>query len=159
LFFQSAQFAYDNDRIRRDEARRKRAVGDTIERLLAADELDSESVVGLTERFRFPFAVSLLASELRKSPWSHCPIQVLLDRRASDMLRLQRIGVIIGAIRPRHDKCCVPPDIGQLRKTRPGRIALAACGFPIAPYSRLTRRERAALILGKITAAMRERPS
>jgi hypothetical protein len=143
------------------------AVADAIAALLAADEVDEEKIAALATRDHFPDAAELLQQAIK--PKISGLIGLLF---APSLLQNARLLRVAACLLPefridsngRYLQHIKNPDAkmqslarGKTAQAMQARTALAILGEPCAPYSKLSRPERAGVLLRLLVDIWRER--
>lgn len=151
-----SQVSFDNLTQWRERTEQRARVAAYVGGTLAATRFDVAT--DAPEPGIYAEAIRALANVVRPTQQggSNCKplVSILLDRRASDRLRIFQLALAVEAVgSERHDPKAADFDAEELHTTAAGRIALAAFGKPCGPYRFMPRRERAAFAVGAICRA------
>jgi hypothetical protein len=136
-----------------------------VAEMLATPAVDQAAILRLACREHFAEAAKLLMREIR--PHSNNLVGVLFQPPTPDFLP-QRVATQIGVITwsIRRTLPLTLTTIADLRRyttqknasrAARARVALAILGEPVAPWHKISRRERAGILLSQLVAAFRER--
>lgn len=126
---------------------------EAIERLLGAEAFDAEGVRWLAERKHVADALTKLGRIVRSGGWieHNALLGILHDQFASQSLRLWRLVCGFGIAGESQSRFDTLPPLRQLRRSKPGRLALACVG-DLPSWAVASRTERAGFVLHKIVA-------
>jgi len=140
--------AFTNAMTRAADADADRHIREQIAAMLASDQ--PPQLGTLARRDNYPTAANTLA-EVLEAPSA---VSALVLDSPYPFVILWRCASACGAWK--RDSRVPPSDLAdRLRATDAGRVALALAGHAVAPWRDLTRRERAAVLLRDLVAAMR----
>ncbi len=154
---------YGAVRAERSGAALTSAVRTIVMQALAADYFDPMAVSVLARRCNFPDAAETLCGIVRRDKHGN-PLHILLDRQSSPGLRAFRLGLHWNAIAT-EGAAPTCPAIETLRKLACGKdkvrakraaLALAANLTPCRPWREAHEEERAAYLLARVCAFVRE---
>src|SRR5262245_27851130 len=114
------ELAWNRERCRRDDAKRRAAVQTVVAHILSADEFDASALPWLADRQRLPDALKELAARAGGGR-----VLAVTRERMSDQIRLFRACLAAHVIKHQEGQV---PDRAKLLLIARGRHALALCG-------------------------------